>query len=140
MSDDKQPTLPKMRYPYKFCPLLITVTPEVQELLNSKEAKFYLGHIKNWSMKLVALFERDCKGNAITGALDFPQPEPLTEDAYEKIVPLLPQGLFSQRRKGEALEDWLTRLRGERERAPKSHKDMIDGLSTMLNWLDDETH
>ena len=66
----EQPELPKSAYPYNFSPILITVTPEVQELLNSKEAKFYLGHIKKWSLKLHALFDRECKGNAIHGALE----------------------------------------------------------------------
>ncbi len=62
--------VPKTTFPRIFYPLKIHVTPEVDELLKSKEAKHYLSEIKRASVKLLAMFERECKGNAIKGALD----------------------------------------------------------------------
>lgn len=54
----------EIQYPYRFYPLLINVTPEIEELLKSNEAKLYMGDVKKASEKLVALFERECKGKS----------------------------------------------------------------------------
>ncbi len=63
--DQEQPdAMAELKYPYRFYPLLINVTPEIEDLLKSNEAKAYMKEVAVASQKLVALFERECKGNA----------------------------------------------------------------------------
>ena len=61
----------QIHFPYKFYPLLITVTWPVQELLKSDEAKSYLKGVERESRKLLAMFDRECIGSAI-------QPTPMS--------------------------------------------------------------
>ena len=48
-----------------FAPLVVRRTVEVEALLQSKEAKFYLGHMQHQVNKLENFFKRELTGNAV---------------------------------------------------------------------------
>lgn len=62
--DESDIKAPKLDNTYNFYPLMIHVSPEIAELLKSKEAKTYLKDIEHHCMKLKAFFDRECKGVA----------------------------------------------------------------------------
>ena len=77
----------KVRYPYRFYPLLIHVTPKVEEILESKEAKHYLADIKRAALKLERMFERECKENAIKGPMEQKEYVEQLEEFLDANVP-----------------------------------------------------